>query len=179
MDNKANRSNTSDNQRTFGKQSSPGQNFQQSSAGGINDFVEFSYKDSDEFLEKSKEFAEKLAGDEGKDLSKSQLRKFYDQVISLRDEALSSKKIEVENIIFKLKLLQARVIYLANRKKDKKNTYISSTAKRYLGGILERGITLCKESKEDIKKTKDALKKFSNEFEAIYAFFYMFSKDKD
>ncbi|AEE15339.1 hypothetical protein Thena_1732 [Thermodesulfobium narugense DSM 14796] len=177
---------------SYGQQSAARQNFQQSNAGGINDFVEFSYKSYDEFLKKAEEFAENLAGD-GEDLGKSQLRKFYDDVINLRDEMINKlnnnkeekkdKEINVDEIIneiiFKLKLLQARVIYLANRKKTNKKTYINSNARKYLLGILERGITLCRQNEGDIKKIISALKKFSNEFEAIYAYFYQFSKDKD
>ncbi|MEO1783467.1 type III-A CRISPR-associated protein Csm2 [Thermodesulfobium sp. 4217-1] len=173
---KPNRPNVSSAQRPNGQQSNSRQNFQQSSARDNNDFVEFSYKDPDEFLKKSEEFARKLAGDGGKDLGKSQLRKFYDQVISLRDEVLqksfSDERIEVDNIIFRLKLLQARVIYLANRKSGN-GFLIAETAKKYLLGILERGIFLCKNEKE----VNEALKRFAMEFEAIYAYFYAYAKD--
>ncbi|HEM55455.1 MAG TPA: type III-A CRISPR-associated protein Csm2 [Thermodesulfobium narugense] len=175
---KANRPNVSSAQRPNGQQSNSRQNFQQSSARDNNDFVEFSYKDPDEFLKKSEEFARKLAGD-GEDLGRSQLRKFYDQVINLRDkvlrESLANEEIDVDDVIFRLKLLQARVIYLANRKANNKNL-ISPDAKKYLFGILERGITLCKDNKKSVEK---ALNKFTKEFEAIYAYFYGFSKSKD
>jgi CRISPR type III-A-associated protein Csm2 len=139
---------------------------------------EFSYKDSsDEFLEKVKEFAKNLAGEKGVDLSKSQLRKFYDQVVSLRDEVLqhenseeNEKNEEKIDVIFRLRLLQARVIYLSKRKSDR-SFVVGENARKYLLGILERGISLCKNEKDDAK----ALKKFVMEFEAIYAYFYFYA----
>jgi CRISPR type III-A-associated protein Csm2 len=141
-------------------------NFQQSNSQN-NDFKEFSYKGPDDFLKKAKEFAEGLADRDG--IGKSQLRKFYDQVISLRDESLQpssgEKDEKIIKIIFKLRLLQARVTYLAKRK------LVSPSAKKHLLGILERGIKLCKDS-NDKGKIADALKNFAMEFEAIYAYFY-------
>jgi CRISPR type III-A-associated protein Csm2 len=133
-----------------------------------DDVKEFSYKGPDDFLTKAEEFAKGLADYNGKGIGRSQLRKFYDQVISLRDEALQPSL--GDKIILKLKLLQARVIYLANRKSGS-GYLVSPSAKKHLLGILERGIKLCKDS-NDKGKIAEALKDFAMEFEAIYAYFY-------
>lgn len=146
-----------------------------SSNNSLMNKVEFFYG-PDEFLKKAEEFGKELAGNDGDDLGKSQLRKFYDQVISLRDEMLQ-KYLGSENpnsdeirdeIIFKLKLLQSRVIYLTMRKSGNRKL-ITENSKKYLLGILERGINLCK--RKDIK-LNESMKQFVMEFEAIYAFFY-------
>jgi len=173
---KPNRPSNTSYQGSHGQQA-PRQNFQQSNSQN-DDVKEFSYKDPDDFLKKAEEFANGLADSDGKGISRSQLRKFYDQVISLRDEALQpssgEKGEKIIKIIFKLRLLQARVIYLANRKSGSENL-VSPSAKKYLLGILERGIKLCKDS-NDKGKIAEALKGFAMEFEAIYAYFYALAK---
>lgn len=167
---KPNRPSNTSYQGSHGQQA-PRQNFQQSNSQN-DDVKEFSYKDPDDFLKKAEEFANGLADSDGKGISRSQLRKFYDQVISLRDEALQPSL--GDKIILKLKLLQARVIYLANRKSGS-GYLVSQSAKKHLLGILERGIKLCKASK-DKGKIAEALKGFAMEFEAIYAYFYALAK---
>lgn len=146
-----------------------------SSNNRLMDKVEFSY--TNDFLENAEKFGKELAGPNHVDLGKSQLRKFYDQVISLRNEVLqktlsnknnNSNEIIRDEIIFKLKLLQSRVIYLTMRKSGNRKL-ITENSKKYLLGILERGISLCK--RKDIELNK-SMKQFVMEFEAIYAFFY-------
>jgi CRISPR type III-A-associated protein Csm2 len=169
---KPNRPNNTNYQGSHGQQA-PRPNFQQSNSQN-DDVKEFSYKGPDDFLTKAEEFAKGLADYDGKGIGKSQLRKFYDQVISLRDEALQpssgEKGEKIIKIIFKLRLLQARVIYLAKRKSGS-GYLVSQSAKKHLLGILERGIKLCKDS-NDKGKIAEALKDFAMEFEAIYAYFY-------
>jgi CRISPR type III-A-associated protein Csm2 len=173
---KANRPSNTSYQGSHGQQALR-QNVPQSNSQN-DDVKEFSYKGPDDFLTKAEEFAKGLAGDDGKGIGKSQLRKFYDQVISLRDEALQpssgEKGEKIIKIIFKLRLLQTRVIYLSKRKSGT-GYLVSQSAKKHLLGILERGIKLCKDSKDN-GDIAEALKDFAMEFEAIYAYFYALSE---